>query len=174
MPDPPTPLEARDWNDHTPLNVIGLPHYTSSLLSNIPDDHWITEYSPMFSARPPLDPLVLQNMQLSGSLGFATNPGHIRRNQVASIAHKKLNRRKLDVPSFKSQKQRQKLTKDVSLQDANADSESTKEAAKIGETVKWYRKVEIKYSKFGVEDFDFGCVAPNIQLRRLTSLFQLL
>jgi len=28
-----------------------------------------------------------------------------------------------------------------------------------GDVPRMYRRVEIEYSKFGVEDFDFGCVA---------------
>lgn len=153
MPDPPEPLPRINWNEATPLNLIGMPHYTSSLLSNIPYDQWVTKHSPLFSPRPPLDPAVLQTMQRADFVGFARNPGHIVRNQVTGVSSKQ-DRRKLDVPSFKSQKQRQRMSRG-DIEEADTQTEQ-KERDAADEVIKWYRKLEIKYSRFGIEDFDFA------------------
>lgn len=157
LPDPPEPLRRVEWNDHTPLNLIGMPHYTSSLLSNIPYEHWVTKHSPLFRPRPPLDPVVLQNLQRADFVGYARNPGHVVRNQVATAAQRQ-DRRKLDVPSFKSQKQRQRIAQGALAKedDQEQQEEEQQEKDAADDLIKWYRKLEIKYSRFGIDDFDFG------------------
>lgn len=149
----PTPVEAPrsiPWNDDTPLNLIGMPHYTSALLSNIPYSDWITPYTPLFRSNEAIDATVLKNMKQVDFVGYASNPRTTLRYQATKSKAGKKDKRRLEVPAFRSQKSRQEK------QSVDKQQEGTREKE---EMTKWYRKVEIQYSKFGVEDFDFAWVS---------------
>lgn len=183
LPDEAEPVPRIDWNHATPLNLIGMPHYTTSLLSNIPYDHWLTKHTPLFTPRPPLDPDVISNLRLAEFGSYARNPGHIVRNQVSGAAGSRKNdHRKLDVPSFKSQKQRQRMMRSgagerLEQQEADAKTEQREKDA-ADQVIKWYRKLHIKYSRFGIEDFDFACAttlfSPSILSSFCPCLIQIL
>lgn len=52
------------------------------------------------------------------------------------------------------------LSLSLGMQAATEDEPQEEDNAE-DEMPKYYRKVEIKYSRFGIEDFDFGCVAAT-------------
>ncbi|KAG0150617.1 hypothetical protein CROQUDRAFT_38040 [Cronartium quercuum f. sp. fusiforme G11] len=178
--DPPEPLPALfDWqNEATPLSSIGMPYYATELASVLPIQHYITPYSPLFQPRPPIEPELLlavhQRHQASynypleqvtylphpkktkryqASLPFSATSAHAFSNRIG--AHPGLGRRRLSIPLFRSEKDKDKdLKKSISKSLDGSEGEERIEDSE--EMPKWYRQVEIKYSKFGIEDFDFG------------------
>ncbi|OAV97453.1 hypothetical protein PTTG_26056 [Puccinia triticina 1-1 BBBD Race 1] len=77
-------------------------------------------------------------------------------------------KRKLSIPLFRSEKEKEKaktLGRGKAHMDASLVGNESERDDEISfdmslddfhEMPKWYRQVEIKYSKFGIEDFDFG------------------
>ncbi|KAI1897084.1 hypothetical protein AGOR_G00079470 [Albula goreensis] len=127
-------LPHLDWShDLLPLSLIPMPlTSTEPLLSDWPS----TLATPSPRRAPPVDPEILRTMKTVGFIGYAPNPRTRPRNQVP----------------YK--------TKEVELE---YDSYSQVPESPIGRdeephlymVPKKYRKVTIKYSKLGLEDFDF-------------------
>ncbi|KAL1747522.1 ubiquitin carboxyl-terminal hydrolase-domain-containing protein [Schizophyllum fasciatum] len=128
------PLPDIEWNDLTPLNSIGMPFYEEALLSA-----WSPRGSTNFYPPPmKIPPQVLSALKFNDNVGYAALPKELkgRRNMTLSSARRTNGR-------FRSGKARG--------QDAAVDlDDSADDIPRI------YRRVEIEYSKFGVEDFDFG------------------
>ncbi|KAK7449653.1 poly(A)-specific ribonuclease [Stygiomarasmius scandens] len=133
------PLPDIEWNDSTPLNMIGLPHYKTQLLSA-----WTPQFAMSSVYYPPpqkIPPQILNSIKTNDNVAYATLPKELKgkRNMVIQGPRK-------GNPRFRSGKSR--------------DSENEPETPVLdltGEEVpKMYRQVEIEYSKFGVEDFDFA------------------
>ncbi|KAJ3080721.1 poly(A)-specific ribonuclease [Quaeritorhiza haematococci] len=148
--------------DDSPLSLIGMPYYTQPLLSVWPATLTFTTGRP-----PPKIPSeVMSNVKMIDFVGYAPNPGTFRRNQILAMSLKK-KRDEEDVPKFRSEQEREKWfgkrgksgsSSNGQQQDDQKDdlsSTSTLNSSR-GLIPRFYRKVEIKYSKFGIEDFDFG------------------
>ncbi|KAB5596531.1 PAB-dependent poly(A)-specific ribonuclease subunit PAN2 [Ceratobasidium theobromae] len=138
------PAEQPDirWAEDTPLGSIGLPHYKTPLLSSqislgIP--HGIQAFPPPAK----IPPKVLETMRTVDFVGYAPLPKDlVGRRNIAPTAPVESGR-------FRSTR----TTRKASDVDAVADQVGD---ASISEIPKSYRRVEIMYSKFGVEDFDFA------------------
>ncbi|KAJ6546999.1 ubiquitin carboxyl-terminal hydrolase-domain-containing protein [Mycena capillaripes] len=136
--DTPASLPDIEWTDSTPLNSIGLPYYESRLLSS---------WTPLFISTPlnypppaKIPPQILTTMKLNDNIAYAALPRELkgRRNMVSGSRNKK--------GRFRSGKSR-----------ADEPDPDTPTWEYSGSSIpRIYRKVEIEYSKFGVEDFDFG------------------
>lgn len=63
MPAPPEPPKHVNWTPDTPLNVIGMPYYTSQLFSYLPLSSYSSPYSPFGQPPKPIDPAVLATMK---------------------------------------------------------------------------------------------------------------
>ncbi|KAH7927078.1 PAB-dependent poly(A)-specific ribonuclease subunit PAN2 [Leucogyrophana mollusca] len=142
--DVPEPLPHIEWTDETPLNSIGLPHYSSLLLSS-----WTPQFLPPsnIAAHPPppkIPPQILTTMKTNDNVAYAALPKELRgrRNRAALAGAREAKGR------FRSGR-RGMDSDDVELETLMID-DSVEEVPRI------YRQVEIEYSKFGVEDFDFG------------------
>ncbi|GAA5868955.1 hypothetical protein JCM16303_000318 [Sporobolomyces ruberrimus] len=164
LPDPQEPPERITWRDDTPLNSIGMPYYTTPLLSLLPTS--MTEPSTITASRKPaqIDPQILSTAKTVDFIGYASYPAHLRtagrRNQVrVAGGTKNAGRVGVDAPMFRSERERAEAKrrrdrKGSIVGDQNdQDEEEPREEDKMP---KYYRKVEIKYSRFGIEDFDFG------------------
>ena len=87
------------------------------------------------------------------------NSRKLRRNQLEKATLPKSNESRIAAPKFLSEKSRAAdqncsgPTDTVHIQQALADATLTSGTKK--EVPVMYRKVEIKYSRFGVDDFDF-------------------
>uniref|UniRef100_A0A8C4SPI4 PAN2-PAN3 deadenylation complex catalytic subunit PAN2 n=1 Tax=Erpetoichthys calabaricus TaxID=27687 RepID=A0A8C4SPI4_ERPCA len=123
-----------DWNHELmPLSLIPFPLTGSEpLLSD-----WPSAFSsPQPRRAPPVDPEILRTMKTVGFIGYAPNPRNKLRNQVP----------------YKTKEN-----------DSEYDNYSQVPESPIGReeephlymVPKKYRKVTIKYSKLGLEDFDF-------------------
>lgn len=122
-----------DWSDDlAPLSLVSMPYTSDALLSD-----WPTSNCAAIRRRaPPVDPEILRSMKMVGFIGYAPNPRTKLRNQMPY----KLNEA-----------------------DGEADGYSQVPESPIGReeephlymVPKKYRKVTIKYSKLGLEDFDF-------------------
>ncbi|ORX33274.1 ubiquitin carboxyl-terminal hydrolase-domain-containing protein [Kockovaella imperatae] len=149
-PDPPDPLPNVEWTDATPLNAIGMPHYNEPLLSYFSTTAYAPASSPFFNPPPLIPEPVLASMKMVDFVGYATMPHELRGKRYVVSARPGAGRRATDRgfvdrkqsgPKFLSERDR---WKNLSVDDD------------VGEIPKWYRQVSIKYSKFGVEDFDFS------------------
>ncbi|XP_023706705.1 PAN2-PAN3 deadenylation complex catalytic subunit PAN2 isoform X2 [Cryptotermes secundus] len=132
--EPLPPISILD--DVTPLSSIPLPYCQqgTSLLSD-----WPEQYLKKVYRRPaPIDPEILRTMKMQGTIGYAPNPMGCRRNQVAYKLEKHGGGRR-----------QSKLF--------NSDSRTGKsgEEANFIAIPKRYRKIDVKYSKMGMEDCDF-------------------
>lgn len=95
--------------------------------------HWPYDWTERIYRKPvPLDPELLRSIKSGQGINYAPKPKNMKRNQVPY---------KLKISSKMDDNRRNRTT---SVQ----DDESL--------VPKSYRKVEIKYSKLGVEDFDFS------------------
>ncbi|KIK63543.1 hypothetical protein GYMLUDRAFT_40586 [Collybiopsis luxurians FD-317 M1] len=141
--NPPDPLPELEWTDSTPLNTIGLPHYKTSLLSA-----WTPQFvsrsslgksaSPLFPAPQKVPTQVLHTMKINDNVAYAPLPKELRGRRNMVLQGKKIGGR------FRSGRGAENEP-DTPVFDYTGD-----------EVPKMYRHVEIEYSKFGVEDFDFG------------------
>ncbi|GAA5924433.1 hypothetical protein JCM10213_004576 [Rhodosporidiobolus nylandii] len=162
MPDPVDPPERITWRDDTPLNSIGMPYYTSPLLSLLPSSMASPSTDGGTHRRVPIDPQILASAKTVDFVGYATYPSHLRaagrRNQILSTNGGKLaGRLGVDAPMFRSERERVDAKRRRDHGDAaTADDEELEEENGDDQMPKYYRKVEIKYSRFGIEDFDFG------------------
>ncbi|KAI0059101.1 PAB-dependent poly-A-specific ribonuclease subunit PAN2 [Artomyces pyxidatus] len=131
------PLPDIEWTDTTPLNSIGLPHYNTMLLSS-----WSPQFDSQKGGSLPaakIPPQVLSTMKYNDSIAYAALPRELKgRRNVVSAAPQK------DQGHFRSGKTRR------------TEMENSSATYNPDEVPHRYRKVEIEYSKFGVEDFDFG------------------
>ncbi|KAJ7581374.1 ubiquitin carboxyl-terminal hydrolase-domain-containing protein [Mycena floridula] len=136
--DHPAPLPDIQWTDSTPLSSIGMPHYKTKLLSS-----WSANFiaTPLYYPPPAkIPPQILNNIKINDTVSYANLPKELRgrRNMVTAVPAKRQGR-------FRSGKARR------------SESEPETPIDHTPEDVpKMYRHVEIEYSKFGVEDFDFG------------------
>ncbi|KAF7353663.1 PAN2-PAN3 deadenylation complex catalytic subunit PAN2 [Mycena venus] len=137
--DTPAALPHIEWTDSTPLNSIGLPYYESRLLSS-----WTPLFVSTAANYPPpakIPPQILATMKLNDNIAYAALPRELkgRRNMAPAGSRNKKGR-------FRSGKSH-----------GNEPDPDTPTWEYNDNTIpRIYRKVEIEYSKFGVEDFDFG------------------
>ncbi|KAK5995204.1 PAN2-PAN3 deadenylation complex catalytic subunit PAN2 [Cladobotryum mycophilum] len=164
--DLPTPIEFAtseetpptvEWATDTPLNSIGLPYYRETLSSA-----WPEFVSDVGAPPAKMDPQILSSLKPAEFGMYGRNTRGQRRNQAEDTrsVHKSANSG-LKAPKFLSEKARESVKSEKSSADEKVDellspfAELEVESRK-SELPMMYRNVEIKYSKFGVDDFDFG------------------
>lgn len=136
-----------------------MPYYRETLLSSWPS-HLISDVG-----APPVkyDPSYLATLQEADFALYGRNTRGLRRNQVEDTRANDKSANSMQAPKFLSEKARESakalgrdLAADVKIEDmvdalTNTELESLKPEVPL-----MYSNVEIKYSKFGVDDFDFG------------------
>jgi PAB-dependent poly(A)-specific ribonuclease subunit 2 len=151
FPDPhPDRQPFVDWKD-MPLNTIGMPYYHERLLSAWPS-HMVFDVG---APPPQIDPnMVLQPAEMGF---YAPNPRQSPRYQVEDTRITQLGSM-LAAPKFLSEKAREipNTTLARRMSDAAEALADATLASPTGEDpIMKYSNVEIKYSRFGVDDFDF-------------------
>lgn len=180
MPDGPEVLPRHiDWTADTPLSSVGLPYYDQQLLSVLPFENYAAESSPLFNPFPPkIDSGILSSVRTADGVHFAPLPRHLRgRRNVVQVtgrgfpappgrhhlgARGAAGERRNAGPKtpmfrsekFKAQQQRSQNHSSTDEGDEEEDADSGDAARDSGAPTSW-RKKDIVYSKFGVEDFDF-------------------
>jgi len=138
----------------SPLSLVGMPLYREKLSSAWPlDEVYEVGFIP-----PRFDPEILKTMTESHVGYRGPNPRKSRRNQLHRHRPTDPVDLGLSAPKFLSEKTRGKES-DVNNGRRISDAELLANAALAGSTKAdvpvMYRNVEIKYSRFGVDDFDF-------------------
>ncbi|KPM42869.1 PAB-dependent poly(A)-specific ribonuclease subunit PAN2 [Neonectria ditissima] len=154
---PEEPLPSIDWTPETPLNSIGLPYYRDVLASAWPD-------LPCDVGAPPVkyDAQFLSGMKATEFGLYGRNTRGLRRNQIEDTRNvNKFVNSGLKAPKFLSEKARELATSvprafDDKVNELAGPLGEMEIESKKSEVPVMYRNVEIKYSKFGVDDFDFG------------------
>ncbi|KAL6918053.1 hypothetical protein FSHL1_009482 [Fusarium sambucinum] len=154
---PQEPVPNIEWTDETPLNTIGMPYYREVLASAWPA-------IPCDVGAPPVkfDAQFMSGLKATEFGLYGRNTRGLRRNQVENTRNvHKSGSSGLKPPKFLSEKARELASSNVADSDDRIDELLGKLAAmevesKKSEVPLMYRTVEIKYSRFGVEDFDFG------------------
>ncbi|KAI5807921.1 PAB-dependent poly(A)-specific ribonuclease subunit PAN2 [Peziza echinospora] len=159
-PDVPAPPPQIEWSDDTPLNSIGIPYYRDPLLSA-----WPTHLTFTVGKLPPkIDGDILQTMTPADFGGYTKNPRRSKRNQVDTESQD-LNP---PAPRFLSEKKGKGGGDDKNVESAESAGAAAMAAMIAGgggldekgnrrlfDVPAHYKTVEIKYSRFGVDDFDF-------------------
>ncbi|KAL2208105.1 putative PAB-dependent poly(A)-specific ribonuclease subunit [Sarocladium strictum] len=151
---PEDPQQHIDWTPDTPLNSVGLPYYREVLASA-----WPNTLSDVGAPPPKLDPQYLNGLKSSEFGLYGRNTRSTRRNQVEDtrVTNRSVNAG-LKAPKFLSEKARDsaKSASDDKAEDLSSPTADHEIDSKKSDVPVMYRNVEIKYSKFGVDDFDFG------------------
>ena len=131
-----------------------MPFYREKLLSFWPNDQIYEVGHPT----PKVDNDILKTIG-AAPLGYpARNPRKTLRNQVREVHITNSDDLSIAAPKFLSEKTKEAETP-TSNERRISDAEALINAALAGSTKAdvpiMYRNVEIKYSKFGVDDFDF-------------------
>ena len=134
-----------------------MPYYKENLLSSWPS-HIVFEVG---APPPKIDASFLSSMTRTEMGFFAKNPRTKRRNQAESRRQSDRITDSLSAPKFLSEQSRV-----VQLYNSDTDSKAAETMESLTdlhleditrkEVPSMYGNVEIKYSKFGVDDFDFA------------------
>jgi len=110
---------------------------------------------------PKIDQQTLSTMKNLEWGVYGHNTRNVRRNQVENTRTTEKAATSLQAPKFLSEKARESAN-DASMERRISDVADAIGATELSslkaEVPVMYRNVEIKYSKFGVDDFDFGSV----------------
>lgn len=141
-----------------PLSTVGMPYYREQLLSSWPS-HMVSE----IGAPPPKFTSQFMQTLKNGPFGYTgPNPKGTRRNQVENTRNLDKPIPTLQAPKFLSEMAREAADEKTGMERKLSDVADTISAAERSslkaDVPVMYRNVEIKYSKFGVDDFDFGQV----------------
>ncbi|RKF78846.1 PAN2-PAN3 deadenylation complex catalytic subunit PAN2 [Golovinomyces cichoracearum] len=144
-----------DWNNNTPLNTVGMPYYREPLLSIWPNQQIYEVGAPP----PKLDQQLKSTLKINEWGAYGRNPSTCFRNQVEDTRQAEKNPVGLQVPKFLSEK-----TREESRLDADSEQRTSIESDSFGiellsvkaDIPVTYRTLDIKYSRYGVADFDFG------------------
>ncbi|KAG9242393.1 PAB-dependent poly(A)-specific ribonuclease subunit PAN2 [Calycina marina] len=145
-----------DWSADTPLSTVGIPYYRETLLSAWPS-HMIFE----IGAPPPaIESSFVSSLKTIGGYTSTPNISHTRRNQVENTRITTKVASSIQAPMFLSDKENAKLKQSGDISERRisdvANATNMDSAALKAEVPDVYRNVEIKYSRFGIDDFDFG------------------
>lgn len=144
--DPVEPLPIIPLSDETfPLASIPLPHLVTG-------DKWLSDWPAQlmeyrYRRQKPLDPELLQNMKMKGPIGYAPNPRTTIRNQAPYVFEGSGLSNFSSLPHHHSSLHHHHHHHQSNLRQATDTN--------IRPIPKKYRKVEVKYSKLGCQDFDF-------------------
>ncbi|BDD62899.1 poly(A)-specific ribonuclease [Monascus purpureus] len=152
--DVPTRAPPLDWSPETPLNMIGMPYYNERLFSAWPS-HLVFEVG---SPPAPIDQSIIPYLRPAELGHVAPNPKKTPRYQVENTRALTSTEPALIAPKFLSEKAREQSK--AKLDGAISDTTNALAGAKINgqredDPLLKYSNVEIKYSRFGVDDFDF-------------------
>jgi PAB-dependent poly(A)-specific ribonuclease subunit 2 len=164
-PDELLPLPKIDWSPTTPLNSIGMPYYDTSLLSNLPSAAYCpVASSPFFNPPSELPLAVLSAARQVDFVGYAQTPRELKgtRNRVpgpskARAGKNGLKQRRVSEPRFRSEREKEarwgggagKEKEGEGLAGGSGSALESTAEDEGGRGMNKYRKVEIKYSKFG-------------------------
>ncbi|KAI9712687.1 MAG: poly(A)-specific ribonuclease [Bogoriella megaspora] len=149
------PLPPMDWSTDTPLSTVGMPYYREVLLSAWPS-HMIFEVG-----APPSkpDPTLMSSLKRAEIGYYGPNPRKTRRYQAENTRATMFAQDLMTAPKFLSEKAREVQVKDEPERRMSDILESMNDMTLSGgikrDVPVMYGNVEIKYSKFGVDDFDF-------------------
>lgn len=108
---------------------------------------------------PKVDPQLVK-LHRSEWFEYGPNTRSVKRNQVENTRTAEKTSASLQAPKFLSEKARESANEAASMERRISDVADAIGAAELSslkaEVPVMYRNVEIKYSKFGVDDFDFG------------------
>lgn len=140
---------AHDDDEHQNaiLSTVGMPYYKEELLSSWSGPNFIFD---MGMPSPEIDSEILASMKVKDFVGYSANKANRRRNlaqKYESLEHQR--RSSLTIPKFISERKGKKQQEDEQTLLFDEDEGNS------GKIPKAYRRLEIKYSKFGVNDFDF-------------------
>jgi PAB-dependent poly(A)-specific ribonuclease subunit 2 len=155
MPKAEEPAPMLDWSPDTPLSSIGMPYYREQLFSAWPSDIISDVGAPPVQ----LDPSLLATLKQTEWGLYGRNTRGLRRNQVEDT--RACMKPSMQPPKFLSEKARESaMSYSAPVPDPKTEQvpdSSTNELESLKpEAPPIYRNLEIKYSKFGVDDFDFG------------------
>ncbi|RVD88607.1 uncharacterized protein DFL_002785 [Arthrobotrys flagrans] len=144
MPPPNVP----EMNDYSSLASVGIPYYREQLLSAWPS-HMVFEVG---KPTPKIDSDILSKMKMHDFVGWAPYHRRTRRYQVEST---KVQEKpgQVQAPRFRSEKAREGVSDDK--MDVTTPWSAVAAELRPFDVPVMYHKVEIKYSRFGVDDFDF-------------------
>ncbi|XP_034178278.2 PAN2-PAN3 deadenylation complex catalytic subunit PAN2 isoform X1 [Osmia lignaria lignaria] len=117
-------------DDITPLSSIPIIYTGHPLLSDWPEEY----LKKVYRKTPAIDPEILRTMKMQGTIGYAPNPQAFRRNQIP----------------YNLEKRRGVVAKLFA-----GDSRSKTDDGTFVAIPKRYRKIEVKYSRLGYDEFDF-------------------
>jgi len=158
----------------SPLNLIGMPYYREMLFSAWPS-HLVSEVG-----APPskIDAGILASLKRSDIGGYASFPRKTRRYQFEDTRAVQRAHDTLSAPRFLSERQKDDSQGHDGPRRMSDALEALGDLALGGATRRdvpvMYRNVEIKYSKFGVDDFDFELVSLSSALCSYTDTMQVL
>lgn len=142
----------------SPLSSIGIPYYRETLFSALPPDLISDVGAPPVQ----LDPAFLATLKQTEWGLYGRNVRGLRRNQVEDTRSTMKSSGALRPPKFLSEKARESALSYGGDSASDSKTELTPESSPTEleslkpEAPPMYRIMEIKYSKFGVDDFDFG------------------
>ena len=158
----------------SPLNLIGMPYYREMLFSAWPS-HLVSEVG-----APPskIDAGILASLKRSDIGGYASFPRKTRRYQFEDTRAVQRAHDTLSAPRFLSERQKDDSQGHDGPRRMSDALEALGDLALGGATRRdvpvMYRNVEIKYSKFGVDDLDFELVLLSSALCSYTDTMQVL